>query len=137
MLGLDAVKDHVRDFLIWTVGLGPEAPPRRELPPPEALHHKIKHAMAAREVVHRCRVRCSLTAPTSVANTAPGRQALGSKNEVPLVAAALLGENGGPLYVKLQRLKAFTSASIQGLGLGRRWHRVARSRATAWPALER
>jgi len=41
---------------------------------------------------------------------------------------ASLGENGGPLYVKLQRLKAFTSASIQGLGL--RWHRIVRSRAT-------
>ena len=33
VLELDAVKDHVPDFLLWTVGLGPEAPPRRELPP--------------------------------------------------------------------------------------------------------
>ena len=106
-------------------------------PPPESLHHKIKHALAAREVAHRCRVRCSLTTPTSVASTAPGRQACGPGNKLPFVAAVLLDEMGGPLYVKLQRLKAFTSASIQGLGLGLRWHRVARSRATGWPALER
>ena len=47
-------------------------------------------------------------------------------NKVPLVAATSLDENGGPLYVKLQRLEGFSSASIQGTGLGWRCHQFPR-----------
>ena len=74
--------------------------------------------MAAREVVHSLSGKVQFD-DTYLGGEHPGdKPGCGSRNKVPFVAAVSLDNKGGPLYVKLQRLKAFTSVSIKAWGCG-------------------
>ena len=78
-----------------------------------SLHHKINRAMAARVATHTLSGEVQLDDAYLGGEHPGGKPGRGSENKVPFVAAVSLDANGHPLYVKLQRVKAFNSASIQ------------------------
>jgi transposase-like protein len=81
-----------------------------------ALHHKINHAMAAREACHTLCGQVQIDDAYLGGERAGGKPGRGSENKVPFVAAVSLDSKGAPKYVKLQRVKGFTLESIKAWG---------------------
>ena len=78
-----------------------------------ALHHKINRAMAAREAAHTLPGEVQIDDAYLGGEYPGGKPGRGSENKVPFVAAVSLDDKGNPRYIKLQRVKGFTCASIQ------------------------
>ena len=82
-------------------------------PPAWALHHKINRAMAAREATHTLAGEVQIDDAYLGGEYPGGKPGRGSENKVAFVAAVSLDDKGNPRYIKLQRAKGFTCASIQ------------------------
>ena len=78
-----------------------------------ALHHKINRAMAAREATHTLAGEVQIDDAYLGGEYPGGKPGRGSENKVAFVAAVSLDDKGNPRYIKLQRVKGFTCASIQ------------------------
>ena len=78
-----------------------------------ALHHKINRAMAAREATPTLAGEVQIDDAYLGGEYPGGKPGRGSENKVAFVAAVSLDDKGNPRYIKLQRVKGFTCASIQ------------------------
>jgi hypothetical protein len=100
------------------------------------LHHKIMHAMAARDAVHQLGGNMQMDDAYRGGERAGGKLGRGSENKVPIVAAASLNAEGHPRYLKLSRIVDFTN------DVGKQCAKtdsdpVAASPATVWRPLRR
>lgn len=77
-----------------------------------ALHHKINHAMAAREGCHRLSGQVQVDDAYLGGEHPGGKVGRGSENKTPFLAAVSLDAKGRPAFVKLHRLAGFTRQSI-------------------------
>ena len=77
------------------------------------LHHKLMHAMAQREQCHQLRGLIQLDDAYLGGERSGGKVGRGSDNKVPFVAAVSLSSDGKPLFVKLSRVKGFSSEAIK------------------------
>ncbi len=71
-----------------------------------ALHHKINHAMAAREACHQLSGAVQVDDAYLGGEHPGGKPGRGSKNKTPFVAAVSLDAKGRPALLKLHRLAA-------------------------------
>ncbi len=78
-----------------------------------ALHHKINHAMAAREGCHRLSGQVQVDDAYLGGEHPGGKAGRGSENKTPFVAAVSLDDKGRPAFVKLHRLAGFTLQSVR------------------------
>ena len=73
--------------------------------------------MATRETVHTLRGDVQLDDAYLGGEHPGGKPGRGSENKVPFVAAVSVGRKGEPLFIKLHRVKGFTSESIKSWAL--------------------
>ena len=76
------------------------------------LHHKIMHAMAARDAVHQLGGSVQVDDAYLGGERAGGKVGRGSENKVPILAAVSLNTEGHPRYLKLSRIAGFTSEAV-------------------------
>jgi transposase-like protein len=79
-----------------------------------ALHHKINHAMAAREACHQLSGAVQIDDAYLGGEHPGGKPGRGSENKTPFVAAVSLDDKGRPAFLKLHRLAGFTLESVGG-----------------------
>jgi hypothetical protein len=77
------------------------------------LHHKIMHAMAARDAVHQLGGSVQVDDAYLGGERAGGKVGRGSENKVPILAAVSLNTEGHPRYLKLSRIAGFTSEAVK------------------------
>jgi transposase-like protein len=77
------------------------------------MHHKILHAMAQRDTVHRLGGHVQLDDAYLGGEHAGGKPGRGSQNKVPFVAAVSMSDAGQPRYLKLTPVAGFTHEAIK------------------------